>query len=245
MTAIQLFSRRHASVAAATAVVALSLTACGATTGGTDTDTDADAPPTTTTATAQQSEAAPESPDAGQTEDTAATAATAETATVTETGVPPDETVVSMLNGGAATDPSQAPAEGGRQLVVTDVRVGDHEGFDRVVLEFAGDGNPGWYASFTDEPRQQGSGQPIDYPGDTALTVMAVGVGLPFDTGAEAMPVGPVAGVSPAGDIAGVAHHGIFEGQAQFVIGLNGEPRPYTVNILQEPTRMVIDVSDR
>lgn len=164
-----------------------------------------------------------------------------QSAETTEAGAPPDETVVSMLNGGAAADPSQGAATG-HGLTIEAVRVGDHEGFDRVVLEFTGEGDPGWFADFTSDPRQQGSGYPIEYTGDTALSLMATGVALPYDSGVEPMPTGPVA--EGTGDITGVTHNGVFEGQAQFVIGLNGEPRPYTVNILQEPTRMVIDIED-
>ena len=55
------------------------------------------------------------------------------------------------------------------QLVVTNVRVGTHEGFERIVFEFHGSGDPGWFIDYSDSPTQQGSGSPVEYTGDTAL----------------------------------------------------------------------------
>lgn len=226
---------RATGVVAASAVVALALSACGT--------PDEESAATTTQATenTSTSEEANDTEANGATQDAEATAASEDTAN--EAGAPSDDTVVSMLNGGAAVGPSQE-APSGHMLSVTDVRVGDHDGFDRVVLEFVGEGDPGWFADFTAEPQQQGSGFPIEYTGDVALGLMATGVGLPFDTGVDGVPTGLLEG-STAGDITGVTHNGIFEGQAQFVIGLNGEPRPYTVNVLHEPTRLVIDIEDQ
>lgn len=45
----------------------------------------------------------------------------------------------------------------------------------------------------------------------------------------------------PAGVIAGVASGGVFEGHGSFYIGLDAE-RPYRIALLEEPTRVVIDI---
>ncbi|GAB3941272.1 AMIN-like domain-containing (lipo)protein [Corynebacterium tapiri] len=135
--------------------------------------------------------------------------------------------------------PKNAEPQGETQLYVTDVRAGSHENFDRVVIELGGTGIPGYFTDITSEPRQQASGYPVEVGGDTAINLMIRGVGLPFETGHEDWPIGQTPG---AGAIAGVAHAGVFEGQDQFVIGLNGAPRNYSVQVLQNPTRVVVDV---
>ena len=69
----------------------------------------------------------------------------------------------------------QAPSE----LTVTDVRIGRHEGFERVVFELDGGGAPGWFVDYADTPTQQGSGKTIDHSGETALNVNIDGVVYP------------------------------------------------------------------
>lgn len=123
-------------------------------------------------------------------------------------------------------------------LSIVDTRVGEHDGYDRVVFEFAGDGEPGWHTAYTKKPAQQASGHALDYPGEVALNVMINGVQIDYADPDSAPEVGPAAG--PAGYIAGVNHEGVFEADAQYVIGLDRE-RPYTVTTLQNPTRLVID----
>ena len=39
-------------------------------------------------------------------------------------------------------------------LAVAGVRVGNHEGFDRVVVDLTGDGDPGWFVDYTATPMQ-------------------------------------------------------------------------------------------
>lgn len=58
-------------------------------------------------------------------------------------------------------------------LVLTDVRVGDHVGFDRIVLEFAGNGTPGWVVNYVDEARLDGSGKAVTLGGEAVLDIYA------------------------------------------------------------------------
>ena len=51
--------------------------------------------------------------------------------------------------------------------------------------------------------------------------------------------VGPLAGVS-AGNVSQVVHGGVFEADTQYVIGVD-QARPYTVTVLENPTRVVVD----
>ncbi|WP_298802830.1 hypothetical protein [uncultured Pseudokineococcus sp.] len=140
------------------------------------------------------------------------------------------------------TAPSEEAATGAG-LSVVDVRTGRHEGFDRVVVELAGDpaGLPGWYAHYVDEPSQQGSGEPVAVEGERFLEVVVRGLGYPFDTGQEEL-VGSVDGQGTA-LVREVRAGGVFEGQAQVLVGLDAAAdAPYRVTRLSDPPRVVVDV---
>lgn len=126
------------------------------------------------------------------------------------------------------------------QLVVTKVRVGQHDGFERAVFELEGEGSPGWFVDYADNPKQQGSGQPISYAGDTALNVNIDGVVYPFEAGIDEPRIGIVE--APAGGvITQVVNGRTYEGRSQFVIGMN-QRKPYSVQVLENPTRLVVDI---
>ncbi len=125
------------------------------------------------------------------------------------------------------------------QLMVTDVRTGSHAGFDRVVFDLTGEGNPGWFMDYTDTPAQQGSGNTIKYDGSTTINVNIDGTVYPFDLGMEDPQIGTVQGTGNL--VTEVISAGTFEGRSQFVVGLDGQ-HPYSVTVLQNPHRLVIDV---
>ncbi|APT92349.1 hypothetical protein CPHO_04960 [Corynebacterium phocae] len=128
---------------------------------------------------------------------------------------------------------------GPADLVPVAVRTGSHPGFDRFVIEFTGTGKPGWYARYSTEPAQQGSGFPVEYRGTTALTVGVEGTPWPFSAEKQASFID--AGTFPgAGSIRSVEFTGAFEAQSQFVLGLD-EKRPYSITFLEQPSRLVID----
>lgn len=141
--------------------------------------------------------------------------------------------------GEPSREPKQQDSGAPHQQVITGVRTASHGNFDRVVFDLVGPGSPGWVTDFNAEPTQQASGAPIDYDGDTALEVTLTGV-VPFtDDG----PAPELPAVTPAGGgvISEVVHGVTFEGQAQFVIGLEGTA-PYSVSLLEDPQRVVVDV---
>ncbi|NLG54813.1 MAG: hypothetical protein GX542_04065 [Rhodococcus sp.] len=135
-----------------------------------------------------------------------------------------------------------APASEGASLSVTDIRVGRHDGFDRVVYELDGTGTPGWSVGYVPSAVQDGSGNPVDVSGEGFLEVRILGVGYPFDTGIEnfAGPF-PVPGV-PGGSVVEVSSILIFEGQAQSYIGTAKANQNYRISELQDPPRVIIDV---
>lgn len=205
--------RRFVAAAALTAAAALAMTGCG-------TDTPEPSPSSQTTA-------AGSSP-----------AALAQT-------LAPEETV--------AADPSAQPADANpkdaqprdntelAQLVVAEIRVGDYQGKDRVVFELDGQGTPGYSVDYVDSPVQQGSGFPVEVGGDSFLQVTLRDQTLPTETGLTEVPVGTVSADEATG-VAGVAFTGQFEGQSRSVIGLEGTDRAFSAFLLQNPTRLVVDI---
>ena len=135
-----------------------------------------------------------------------------------------------------------AEGSGSAQLVVSDIRVGEHEGKDRVVFEFSGTGEPGYSVQYVDDPAQQGSGRPLGVSGDSFLEVLMTGQALPTQIDATEVPVGTLDTDEVSG-IADVAFGGQFEGRAQSVIGVEGTDRDFTVFTLTNPTRLVVDIS--
>lgn len=177
--------------------------------------------------------------DPTKTLDATLSGASTSTATVTPTAPSPAAPAGLTPLGDANLEMKTLRPPAPSELVVTDVRVGKHEGFDRVVFEFVGDGSPGWFIDYTDSPAQQGSGNPIAYEGSTALDVSIDGTAYPFQLNMEDPNIGTVNGAG--GLVTQVVSGGTFEARSQFVIGLD-ERHPYSVQVLRGPTRLVIDI---
>lgn len=202
----------------------LPLAACGQ--GGTDTAGVAEpatsAPATTSTATS-----------------TAVTTATS-TAVTTSTASALMQSADTETPGAAyTTGEMPSDAAGAAELTIQDVRAATHDGFDRVVFEYAGTGTPWFHAGYVPEPRQQASGNPLDVAGSAYLEVDIHGTPM-----ASVAPRPDLAAVGPvgvaAGNVAGVTHGGVFEADTQYVIGLDHQ-RPYQVYTLENPTRVVVE----
>ncbi|NPD06609.1 hypothetical protein HN031_18190 [Nocardioides sp. zg-1308] len=140
---------------------------------------------------------------------------------------------------GPPGDAQDARPSGEWDLQLEDVRLGDHDGFDRVVLEFSGTGTPGWGVNHVERARAEGSGEAVALGGDRVLNVSASGTGLP-EEGSFEVP----RRLGPAGDIADVHVIGWFEGYTQVLVGLEGDERPFRVFGLADPPRLVVDVLD-
>lgn len=147
-----------------------------------------------------------------------------------------------MLEGDPSTETSEEDGEPG-QLAVTDVRIGTHDGFDRIVFGLEGDGTAGWFVRYDDEPTSQGSGDPIEFRGDAALAIAIHGVALPpeLPEDVEVWGEGPLDGPD-GGVVVEVVSDTIFEGIHTFVAGTVGE-QPFLVERFEDPQRVVIDVA--
>lgn len=165
-------------------------------------------------------------------------------------------------SGGGATSteatPEPAPAPvvcdpetGGEKDVftnLTDVRVGAHDGYDRIVFEFvAPKPNPGGKGGvpyfeirqakppFTADP----SGEPLDVFGDAFVHIVMQGAtgydfdGKPTYAGSRTLTPG-------FGTLAQVVEGGDFEATLNWVLGLS-RPTCWDTQVLHNPDRLVVD----
>lgn len=138
----------------------------------------------------------------------------------------------------ADTETQQAPGGAG-SLTVTGMRTAEQDGYERVVLELSGDPGdlPGFFVGYLGGPTADPSGEPLDVDGEAFLTAFVRGVATPGSGPQEV--VGSVTGGD--GAVQEVQAGSIFEGQHQFVIGLDSE-RPFRVRVLDGPPRVVVDI---
>jgi hypothetical protein len=139
------------------------------------------------------------------------------------------------------TTRQSAENSGEWDLVLSDVRVGEHEGYTRVVLDFTGTGSPGWTVDYVDEAVLDGSGDVVRLGGDAILDIYASGTTWPADhyySGPQRFE--PEAGA----DVDEVYVAGTFEGYTQVLAGIDGDRVPFRVFALSDPPRLVVDVRD-
>ena len=139
------------------------------------------------------------------------------------------------------TAPDTAEAVSPEGLTVTGVRIGAHEGHDRVVLDVSGQGTPGWDVRYADAATAEGTGDPIDLAGPAYLRVVLTGTSYPYESGAEEQARGAVS-ASGTTAVSGVFYDGTFEGQSLVYVGTQAE-QPFRVYALSNPTRVVIEVA--
>jgi hypothetical protein len=143
------------------------------------------------------------------------------------------------------------PQTGGDKGVftnLTDVRVGAHEGFDRIVFEFhepkpnpGGKGGIPYYEIRQAKPpfTQDGSGLPVDVFGDAHVSLVMQGAaGYDFD-GNPTYP-GPRTLTPGFGTLAQAVQTGDFEATISWVLGLS-RTTCWSVQELRNPDRLVVD----
>ncbi|NUW40899.1 AMIN-like domain-containing (lipo)protein [Nonomuraea rhodomycinica] len=215
---------RHLTGLAVLAAVA-PLAACGAGSGG------------TATATISPEPTAPVRPG----EDTAsgpATPAPSASGTPAATGsARPDELAPTPLP--TSTAPVRVERDRGEPAVVTGVRAGRHEGFDRVVVDLKG-GMPGYTVRWVDELEQDGSGKPLDLRGHPCLYVLLTPAQAHTDDGTPTWTGTPL--TQPLGNVSRILRAGDFEGRVSAGI-VAGSRTPFRVREYTRPDRLVIDVA--
>jgi hypothetical protein len=143
----------------------------------------------------------------------------------------------------ASTDDRVRDPEGAADLVVTDVRVGTHDGFDRVAIELAGDGSVGWFTDLGPTAYEDGSGEVIDVAGGAVLTIWLNAVAFPPELPDPSIrwDGDRLRAPSSTGVLTEVVDSVVFEGQHQLFIGL-AEPVPYRMVRYEDPQVVVIDL---
>ncbi len=141
----------------------------------------------------------------------------------------------------ADVEPDTAEASADARVTVSDIRVGAHDGFDRVVLEVGGTGTPGWDVRYVDAATAQGSGNPVDVAGDAVLQITLTGAGYPYDTGVEEYAGGPLTSADTT-VLTEVVWGATYEGTSLAFVGTTGQ-YPFRVYGLTGPTRVVVDIA--
>jgi hypothetical protein len=135
--------------------------------------------------------------------------------------------------------------------LLTDVRVGVHECYDRVTFELKpqqgeADGPVGWKAGYEPGPiTEDGSGRVVSVRGAAFLVVTMTAAGADLTReGAPATYTGP-SSLEAAGAtrIQQVRRTGDFEAVLTWVIGLDRQ-RPFRVTTQENPARVIVDVGD-
>lgn len=129
------------------------------------------------------------------------------------------------------------PIEGGTasRATIVDVRVGAHDGYDRLVIEYTG-GQPYFRLAAQDPKTFAGpaSGKPVTVAGNAGQHLYIFNMDIPptFQHGMNMSPAYPV--------LRQVVVMGVFEGQADIAIGLDHQVTP-TISLYASPYRLVID----
>lgn len=223
--------RRSRAVFAALAVTALTVAGCGAETGEAGTSSE----PTSESATATSAAESAATPVSTSTSASAEQPEEADTRDVSAAAAPA---------GGPSASPftmedTHLQNPGHPELQIEDIRVGSHEDVDRVVVELSGAGTPNVLAGYTADPRQQASGMPLVPAGNAYFELIIQGVPWSMGLSDADLAKADPAGVA-AGGIQEIADGGIFEADAQYIVGLDAQ-RPYNLYLLENPTRVVVD----
>jgi hypothetical protein len=168
----------------------------------------------------------------------------ATTSTTTDDGTTTTSTADDPMEGSDTASKTGA-LSGSCPCLLSNVEIGRHEGFDRVVFTFRGDGTPGWKVEYVDPPiTEDASGEVVDIDGDAFLEVRMepsstydMEAGAPVYTGPDELR-GSDAGASV---IQEVEITGDFEAVLHWVIGISDKV-DFKVTTLTNPNRLVVDV---
>ena len=229
--------RKTAALCASLVVLAA---ACG------DDNTLATTSPTETTSpAATTATTAPPATQPPATTSTTVAPTTAPTTTTTTTAASTTTTTTVPFNGTTATQ--QGPMNGTPDGRLVDVRVGAHPGFTRVVWEMDGNlGTPLYIVAYEPGPFENMAG-PVAAPAGNAFLKVIFTPGIRWDLtdpgniirtylGSELITVN-------SGSVREVMFLEDFEANMEWIIGLTGQ-KPFHAFTMENPTRLVIDISD-
>lgn len=141
------------------------------------------------------------------------------------------------------TDPAGADvaSTGEEAPILRAVRIGQHEGFDRIVFEFDSDGLPQWHAAYLDAaPADCGTGEEVALDGDATLQVRFSGANAHTPEGEGTS--GPRRRAVEQPSLRELVRTCDFEAEVTWVAGIAGR-KDYRPRVLDAPARLVIDIS--
>ena len=122
----------------------------------------------------------------------------------------------------------------------TDVRIGSHDGYDRVVFEFT-DGTPEIALERATPPFvQDGSGAPMEVEGESVLRLVMRNGTKQMDDGSSSYD-GPLDFDPDFPALVDLVEAGDFEAQSTWYLGLSAESC-VRVSLLEDAPRLVIDI---
>jgi hypothetical protein len=166
------------------------------------------------------------------------------TAGATETAGPATPTTGTTPGATAPFEGSLGPVEQEGAVappmpLLTHVRTGEHEGYDRITFEFEG-ARPGYRIEYAEPPfTQDPSDLPVEIAGNAFLKVRLESASAHDDAGEQTVDVTEIMAGLPS--IVEAEQTGDFEGVVNWVIGLSAEAN-FRVGELDGPTRIYIDV---
>ncbi len=131
------------------------------------------------------------------------------------------------------------PASSGSAAKLREVRVGAHPDFDRIVFEFSGK-QPAGTIEYATDVVQCGSGFAVNQAGSATLLIRFSSTNAHKDSGESNLDSREISG--PGTSILEAEQTCDFEAQVEWAVGTDGE-KPFTVSLLQGPTRVVVDVA--
>ncbi|MFD2792871.1 hypothetical protein ACFS27_04840 [Promicromonospora vindobonensis] len=140
-------------------------------------------------------------------------------------------------------DTAEPTGEGETFLSVTNLRVAEHDGYDRIVfdLDGTGSGTPGWRVEYVDQASDDGSGHAVQVDGEAILRVSLSGTAAPTDSGVEEFSRERLE-PDDLESVDEIVYRYWFEGYTTAFAGIDDGKQPFRVFLLENPTRVVVDV---
>lgn len=142
----------------------------------------------------------------------------------------------------ADTLADRSDASAAARLTVSDIRIGHHDRFDRVVFEVAGTGTPGWDVRYVMAGDVPGNGGPVVLGGKAVLQVTVTGTGMPDGPGAERYAGPDPLAVADTEVVTAVDLYSSSEGRTVAFVGTT-ERNPFRVYRMENPARVVLEVA--